>query len=177
MKKVIIPAVLAFAAVFTTGCASGRIHEKSYLRAAAVSCENGTEAVFSLFSEKDAVSGKGADIDLAGADAELKNGKEIFTGYTELIIVDGRECRELLGHLLAKWKVSPSCRVVYCEKGGELLAEHDAEQLIGISEQAVKQGIAPESDIITVLGELCDDGSALVAELCADGTASSHIIY
>ncbi len=177
MKKAVITAVLAFAAVFTTGCASGRIHEKSYLRAAAVTGEYETEAVFSLFSEEDAVSGHGADIDLARSDAELKNGREIFTGYTELIIVDGRECRELLGHLLGKWKISPSCRVVYCEKGGELLAEHDAEKLIGISEQAVKQGIAPECDIITVLGELCDKGCAEVAELCADGTASSHMIY
>lgn len=177
MKKAVITAVLAFAAVFTTGCASGRIHEKSYLRAAAVTGEYETEAVFSLFSEEDAVSGHGADIDLARSDAELKNGREIFTGYTELIIVDGRECRELLEHLLGKWKISPSCRVVYCENGGELLAEHDAEQLIGISEQAVKQGIAPESDIITVLGELCENGTAAVVGLSTDGTASSHVIY
>ena len=177
MKKALISAVLAFAAAFTTGCAAGRIHEKSYLRAAAISNINETEAVFSLFSEEKAVSGSGADIDLARADAELKNGKEVFTGYTELIIVDGRDCRELLGHLLNEWKISPSCMVVYSENGGELLEKFGAEQLAGISEQAVKQGIAPECDVITVLGELCENGTATVAELSADGTASSHIIF
>ncbi|MBR5682895.1 MAG: hypothetical protein IKW96_06410 [Ruminococcus sp.] len=177
MKKALISAVLAFAAVFTTGCASGRIHEKSYLRAASVTGSGEKAAVFALFGEEKTVSGIGADIDRAKSDAELKNGRELFTGYTELIIVDGNECRELLGHMLNKWKVSPSCKVVYCENGGELLEKYSAEQLIGISEQAVKQGIAPECGVITVLGELCENGSASVAELCADGTAESHVIY
>ena len=67
--------------------------------------------------------------------------------------------------------------VVYSENGGELLEKFGAEQLAGISEQAVKQGIAPECDVITVLGELCENGSATVAELYADGIASSHIIF
>ena len=61
--------------------------------------------------------------------------------------------------------------------GGKLLKESDAEKLIGTARQAVEQGIAPKSDVITVLGKLCMGHTAEIAELYADGTAGSHIIY
>ncbi|WP_295087888.1 hypothetical protein [Ruminococcus sp.] len=177
MKITCFLAVLTVTTVFATGCASGRIHEKSYLRAVSVTGNSEKSAVFALFGEDKTVSGIGEDLDQVKSNAELKNGRDLFTGYTELIIVDGKECKKLLGHMLYKWKVSPSCNVVYCEKGDELLEKYGVEQLIGVSKQAVKKGVSPECNIITVLGELCENGIAKVAELRVDGTVQSYVIY
>ena len=177
MKKLISVTVLVFLSLFTTGCAAGRIQEKSYLRAASVRTGSVTELTLAFFDEEDTVTAEGADISAAIKEAELKKGRSIFTGYTELIIEDGQNSRELLEDMLNVRKVSPSCRVVYCENGRQLLEERDAEQLIGTADQAAKQGIAPESGIITVLGELCARGTAEVAGLSTDGAAGRHIIF
>ncbi|WP_303825894.1 hypothetical protein [Ruminococcus flavefaciens] len=164
----------AFMALLSvTGCASGRIHEKSYLRAVSVS---GNQLVFSLFNIDGVIVGAGDDMHSARRSAELIGGKPIFTGYTELVIVDGEDSLGVLGNMLREWKLSPSCRVVCSENGEELLRSNDAELLIGITDQAVKQGIAPPCDIIAVLGELCHDGQAETAELHSDGTVGSCVI-
>ena len=175
MNRSFFASAAVLALISASGCASGRIHERSYLRAAAISC-NGQLAL-SFFNEDDTIVGRGNDIDSAKSSAELIGGKPIFTGYTELIIIDGEGSLILLDHMLDNWKLSPSCTVVYSENGEELLRNYDAEHLIGIAEQAVKQGIAHECDIITVLGELCHNGQAEIAELRADGSAGSRVIY
>ncbi|MBP5580939.1 MAG: hypothetical protein J6X85_03985 [Ruminococcus sp.] len=176
MKKKIFAAVLPLLTALMTGCSAGRIHERSYLRALAVNGGAEKELTFAFFAEDGTVTATGNDIGSAKENAGLKNGRDIFTGYTELIIVDGKESRSILGEMLREWKVSPSCRVVYCNEGRKLLEENDTEKLLGIAGQAVKQGIAPECDIITVLGELCEYGAAEAAELYPDGTAGRHII-
>ncbi len=162
--------------ISATGCASGKIHERSYLRAAAVMKGADCGLTMSFYDEDEAVSAFGENMDLARSNAELKNGKPVFTGYTELILVDDMDCHEYLEHMLNDWKVSPSCIVAYCENGKELIEKSSAEQLAGIVRQAVRKGIAPECDIVTVLGRLCNGHSAEVAELYTDGTAGSRVI-
>ena len=88
----------AFMALLSvTGCASGRIHEKSYLRAVSVS---GNQLVFSLFNIDGVIVGAGDDMHSARRSAELIGGKPIFTGYTELVIVDGEDSLGVLGNML-----------------------------------------------------------------------------
>lgn len=164
-------------AVILTGCTSGKIHEKSCLLAAAVAEKDETMVTMCLFSEDSAVTVSGTDLDEAVRRAELKNGKPVFTGYTELIVVDGKDSLDLLDHMLNSWKVSPSCMVVKCSDGRTLLEENDPRQLIGRAEQAVRQGKAPQCDIVTVLGELCGNSAAEAAELRTDGSVGRCVIY
>ena len=175
MKGKYLYALGAALLISCSSCSAGRIHEKSYLRAVAV--EDGAERKLSLvfFSEEDAVTVSGRDTDEARENAELKTGRAVFTGYTELIIVDGKNCRGLLEYMLKEWRVSPSCRVVCGDSG--LLLECGAEELIGRAGQAEKKGIAPDCGIVRVLGELYSKGCASVAELRGDGTAVSRVIY
>ena len=176
MKKTMIFAALPLFSALLTGCSAGRIQERSYLLALAANGEARKELTFAFYAEDGTVTAEGESMTLARNSAGLKNGKEIFAGYTELIIVDGIDCRDLLAEMLNSWKVSPSCRVVYSRDGRELLESTGAEKLIGITEQAVKQGLAPKCDMITILGELCEYGSAEVVELYSEGTAGRHII-
>lgn len=177
VKKIKCLAAAAAILLGLTGCEQGRIQEKGYLRAAAVTENNDTFLTLGLFSQERTVTASGENIASARDSAELMTGQEIFTGYTELLIVDGEDCREILGYMLNEWRVSPSCMVVYSSNGSALMKELGAEQLIGMTEQAVKQGRAPKCDLITVLTELCSSGSAEVAELAPDGSAGSHVIY
>lgn len=166
-----IPAVMLTAAVMTGCASSGLVHDKEYLRAVSVRGIAEKEMTFSFFSDETmTVSASGKDIEEALEKAELKAGKPVFTGYTELVIVGECEYEAVLGELLNNWKVSPSCRVVYSRNGEKLLRENQAEQLSGRIKQAVKQGEAPESDIITVLGELLSsEGSAVIPEMSSSG--------
>lgn len=156
--------LLCMTAAMLTGCASsGLVHDKDYLRAVYVSGNGMKNMTFSFFSDEGkTVSASGEDMGKALENAELKTGKPLFTGYTELVILGDCEYREVLEELLNDWKVSPSCTVVCCDNGAELLRRRDAELLSGQIRQAVKQGDVPESDIITVIGEL------LGRDQCAD---------
>lgn len=178
MKKLFFITAALLAAFMTTGCAStGRVHDKSYLRAAAVSGEMGGTLTLSFFSGDGALTVSGEDMEGARRAAELKMGTPVFTGYTELVIVDGSPCMDVLEHLLSDWKVSPSCMIVYSQNGAELLEECAPEQLLGMVKQAIKQDKAPECDIITILGVLCGDGRpAEIAELSSGGVEGKYII-
>lgn len=178
LKKMIF--LTASAAVLTlTGCASsGLVHDKNYLRAVSISGENEKNLTFTFFTgDGDSVSASGKDITLAQKSAEIKSGKPIFTGYTELVILGECSYCETLEYLLNDWKVSPSCIVAYSENGGELLENADAETLFGSIKQAVEQGKVPECDIITVLGELLSDSDcAEIAEITNMGTVRKYTI-
>ena len=177
MKSLICAVFAALSLLFTAGCASGRIQDKSYLRAVCITGGSEKELTMAFFSEEGVLTVSGDCTDSAAKQGEIINGRKVFTGYTELILTDGRDSRELLEHMLTDWQVSSSCMVVYSSCGKQLLEEKGAERLTGTVRQAVEQGTAPKSDIITVLGGLCSGSCAETAELRADGTAGSSVIY
>lgn len=158
------------AAGLLTGCASdGNVSDKSYLRAAVIGADSVT---MSFFSEEDEPVTVSVDSpDEARSAAELSGGKKIFTGYTELIVLDGCDSADTLGFMLNEWKVSPSC-IVACPRGSgaELLSTRTAEELEGAVRVAQEQELLGRCDIVTVLGGLLgSDRSAEVPELSRDG--------
>lgn len=177
LKRMILTASIAVLTL--TGCASsGLVHDKNYLRAVSISGENEKNLTFTFFTGNgDSVSASGKDISSAQKSAEIKSGKPIFTGYTELVILGESSYCETLEYLLNDWKVSLSCIVAYSENGGELLEKADTEMLFGSIKQAVEQGKIPECDIITVLGELLSgSNSAEIAEITDKGAVKKYTI-
>ena len=158
------------AAGLLTGCASdGNVSDKSYLRAAVIGADSVT---MSFFSEEDEPVTVSVDSpEEARSAAELSGGKKIFTGYTELIVLDGCDSADTLGFMRNEWKVSPSC-IVACPRGSgaELLSTRTAEELEGAVRVAQEQELLGRCDIVTVLGGLLgSDRSAEVPELSRDG--------
>lgn len=140
-------------AVFLTGCSSnGRVNEKAYLRAASL---DGDRMTFVFYSEDDETVSVSAEApEDAKKKAEIAVGKEIFTGHTELLILNDCDNSPVLEYMLHKWNVSPSCMVVRDKKNGEkMLRERSVEDLTGAVRCAQKQGLAPECSIIDVLSE------------------------
>ncbi|MDO4864732.1 MAG: hypothetical protein Q4A05_11235 [Ruminococcus sp.] len=153
-------APLLLAAGLLTGCASdGSVSNKSYLRAAVIGRDSVTLA---FFSEEDEVVTVAADSpEAARTAAELAGGHSIFTGYTELIILDGCDSAATLDFMLNEWRVSPSC-IVACPvgDGAALLADRGADELEGAVKVAQSQELIGRCDIVTVLGGLLGDGKA-----------------
>ena len=171
MKR-LIPVAL-FAAFLLTGCGNaGLVHDKAYLRAAAV---DGSTVTFSFFSDIPPVTVTAGSPGEGKAAAELIEGKEIFTGFTELIILgDCSPCGTLTA-MLNEWKVSPSCLTVSGE--GSLLLDNPPELLEGCVRQAQAQGKAPECDIVTILsGLLSEKKTAHTPQLTAGGVNGVCII-
>lgn len=168
MKGLKIGLALMAAGLLASCASDGNVSDKSYLRVAVIGADSVT---MSFFSEEDEVVTVSADSpEEALSAAELRGGKKIFTGYTELVLLDGCDCTDTLERMLREWKVSPSC-IVACPRGNgaEFLAARTAEELEGAVRVAQEQELIGRCDIVTVLGELLGSGSAEVPELSRDG--------
>jgi hypothetical protein len=165
MKRIFLSGL---ALLCLTGCSSqGLVHDKAYLRAAAVSSDSGTDLTLAFFTDEEPVTVDGSDMAEALREAELRLGKEIFTGFTELVILDREDEHdaENMEHMLKDWKVAPECIVAYSGSGASLLKKETPELLGGMVKEAVRQGRAPESGLVNVLGEYLREGSADAADL------------
>ncbi|MDE6781948.1 MAG: hypothetical protein K2J40_10920 [Ruminococcus sp.] len=170
--------LLGMLILFTfTGCESnGRVHDKNYLRAVSVSGDNEKIVTFTFFTKDGKyITTSGKDLTEAKELAELRTGKKIITGYTEMIVLDGSNSVDILEFMLHKWKVSPSCIIAYSEDGD--VFDSSVEKLTGSVNNAISQGKAPECDIITVMSRLLGENqSAQVAGISSDGIISVHTI-
>lgn len=178
IKKLILSGMLI---LFTfTGCESnGRVHDKNYLRAVSVTGETQKTVTFTFFNKDGKyITTSGKDINEAKEIAEIYTGKKIFTGYTEMIVLDGQNSMETLEFMLHKWKVSPSCIITHSgDETGEDIFSSSIEKLSGSVRMSIKQGKIPECDIITVMSKLLDENhTAQVAEITSDGVTGINII-
>ncbi len=179
-KKLALLFLTIMTAFCFCGCESnGRVHDKNYLRAVSVSGKDEKTVTFTFFSKDGRyITTSGKDITSAKKLAEIQTGRKIFTGYTEMILIDDLNGIDTLEFMLHKWKVSPSCIVAYAgEDSEEIFGNSTIERLSGSVHNAVKQGKAPECDIITVLSELLsDEKTAEIAEITSDGATAVHTI-
>ena len=165
MKRIIPAALLAAAAL--TGCREGTVHDKAYLRAAAV---DGDRVTMSFFSDIGPVEVSAASPSEAVSAAELCLGREVFTGFTELIILGDCPPAETLSELFTKWELPSSC--ITAAGRGSLLLDTSPELLSGSVRQAQAQGELPDCDIVTVLsGLLGKKKTAQAPELGSGGVS------
>lgn len=163
MKKMI----LAVMCIFLTGCSTGiDVNEMAYVRAAAIEGDNVT---FSFYLDEQVVSVSADSMESAESAAELTLGKKIFTGHTELVILNECDKREMLEYMLSEWKVPPSCRVAHGENAGEVLENRKAEEIVGVLETAEEKGLTKKCDIVTVLGRFLNNKNGELPMLTAEG--------
>jgi len=175
MKKMIFAAAAAL--ICLTGCDStGLVHDKNYLRAVAVDVGEELSVTLAFFSEQESVAVTGDSMEAVIEEAQLRTGRKIFTGYTELIVFSGERPAEMLGYMLKEWKISPSCVTAHSDNCGALLKDGSAEMLHGSVQEAARMKKAPASDVLKVLGELLDTGRAEVAELSPLGVTGVSVI-
>lgn len=161
--------LLLLTVITLTSCSSyGNVSTKAYLRALAL---DGNKLTLAFYEEQDAITVTADNLEEAKKIAELSIGKKIFTGHTELVLLKNCDNLEILDFMLHEWKLSPSCMIAQPKYNGRtVLAMADPESLTGSIKIAQQQELAPDCDIITIIGELLgDDNTAEVAELSEKG--------
>ena len=180
MKRMILLPAAAGLMMMTAGCASEQVLDKHYVRAAAIMGAEQKTAVFAFYDEKTKPCGdSGEGLNQICKKSELKLGKSLFTGHTELVILGECDYEAVLEELLNEWRVSPSCLIAFGgDDSGKLLEEYDPERLADSIEHAVDQGEAEKCDIVTVLsGLLGDENSAEIPVLGESGFVGEKVIY
>lgn len=167
----LIPAILC-------GCTHQEVQEKAYLRSMSVS-GNDLKTVSMNFYNKDSEPTKAQNNSFDGIleNSEVKSGKSIFTGHTELIVLGECDYTETLRFILEEWKVSPSCIVIYGGDNSEnIISDTDSGKLADSIRTAVKQNKIPENDIITVLSSLLKNHQSEIPEIDSEGNLRSIVI-
>ncbi len=170
MKRIITAALLA--AVSLTSCREGTVHDKAYLRAAAI---DGGRMTLSFFPDTEPVEVSADTPAGALSAAELCLGREIFTGFTELVILGDCPPADTLSELFTQWELPPSC--IAAAGRGSILLEVPPEQLSGSVRQAQAQGMLPECDIVTVLSALLSDKKTAQAPELDTGGVSGVVQF
>lgn len=145
MKRIFL-AIMAV--VSLTSCGTRQVHDKYYVQTLYISGKDRMNAKMVFFNENsEPVTANGESFDEIKEKCELSSGKSIYTGHTEVIVLNDCNVREALNFMLNEWKVSPSCRVVLGSKN----ADNITADAIDI---AIEQKKAPQCDIVTVLSDL-----------------------
>lgn len=169
----LISMICISAVAMLSGCSSaGHLQDKCLLRAV---CFTGDQAVMEFFSDDPCITADTSDIPGIPDKAGIITGKKLLTGHTALIILSRDADPELLITMLKQWKVSPECMIAAAD---ESLSDcGGAEKLIGSVKRAQEQKLAPECDIITVIGGLLSDRrSAEVPLLSSGGYAGNALL-
>ena len=148
MKKILASILIC---TTLTGCTTKQVHDKYYLQTIYIKNKNDriyTEMVF-YNDNSEIVEAVGDNFDEILKKSELSCGKTIFTGHTELIIMNNCDNYETLDYMLNEFKVSPSCKAVL--GSDNLDVEYITSDVINV---AIEQKKAPKCDIITILSDL-----------------------
>lgn len=166
--------IIMLSAALLTGCeSSGKVNDKNYLKAVTISGSSNIGLTMEFFGSDEKISAKGSKLADALGNAELSLGREIFTGYTELVVLDNCDYSGTLVHMLNEWKVSPDCIVAYGEPD---LKKCSAEQLKGSVKQAEKQKLTGKCDIISVLSKLEQNGKSSAPQVSDEGFCGNTVI-
>ena len=93
-----------------------------------------------------------SDIKNAKQSAEEITGREIFTGHTELVVLNDCDEISILAFLLNEWKVSPDCTVIF--DSGDILEKKDTDDITGTVKILEKENKTDKSDIVSTLSRL-----------------------
>lgn len=147
-RSTIMIALIILGAAAMSGCSStGLVHDKLYLQCVGI---DGNSVTMTFFGDE-TVTVESEDIPTAKDMAELRTGKPIVTGFTEIIVLGDCDKTAVLEYMLNEWKVSPSCMAVESGEPREVLTGSECEELRGRIKEAVKKGVMAECGIVEVL--------------------------
>lgn len=185
MRKFVTIASCLLTAIFMTGCFGGmEVNDRAFVQLMGLENRDGVYMVSLQIYKSESgsdqadvskansvtVSGEGATVSSALADAELKTGRKLFLGHIKALIIGSgiRNPSDELA-LFTDGRVSPSCPVVYSDDpasaAGTLLEEgtFSAEQFLNIMSAYASQGKAVYASLAEVASQtgVMDCGTAL----------------
>lgn len=141
-----------------SGCESESVSQRLYLQSIRIRGNAPVSLTMQAFDSEKQFSASGETIPEAIRNGEITQGKRIFTGHTELLLIGEGFSKEGAEHLLLEQGLSPGCSVMY----GNTFAPEAALQSLRMSE---RQGMQTKTELSTALQEwMGAGGTALLPE-------------
>ena len=166
-KKLILLVTGVMMCMTLAGCA-GEVYEKSYLQTFYVSGGINGEITANMrfYDDTPDIIESGRSLGEIIRKAEMRCGKAVVTGHTEIIVLNGCDIRETLVFMLRERKVPPSCYAVIGDGDIENFGNVSKYQII---EHAIEKDEIPECGLITVLSSLLNKGMAETVRFDEEG--------
>lgn len=135
-----------------SGC-DGRleVRDRAFVQSAGIEYENGEYKVcLRLFDSRESYRGTGKSFDDAVNNAESLQGKDFFTGHTEIVAVREGDKMTVLESLINE-DVSSGCLVVTDDDPLRFVSRNDPETVKGIISTAERNGTAEKISICDVI--------------------------
>lgn len=162
--------IIALSAIMTVLCGCSHkteVRDKGFVRT--IGCDDGElqSVAVRLYGDPDVLAGAGQTIFSAVENAETAQGKTLFTGHLELLILSEGGIHEKLSVLIKNNRISPSCSVIVTpESASETVISYEEEELSDLLDSYDRKGRISRKDIADVLNDLLEE----------DGLAASPVL-
>lgn len=167
MKRILTAAVLT---LLLCGCShKTEVRDKGFVRT--IGCDNGDEqsvAVF-LYGEDKAIDGKGSTIYSALENAEVTQGKNLFTGHLEMLVLSPGGIKDKLSVMIKNNRISPSCAIVMTsENAVGAVKDRKETEISDILKSSSRKGKVSRKNISEVLNDLLEEDSMAAIPILKD---------
>lgn len=156
-KKLALTAVM----LLLCGCShKTEVRDKGFVRT--IGCDSGEmqSVAVRLYGQEEVLSGSGDTIFSAVENAETSQGKTLFTGHLELLVLSPEEIRDKLAVMIKNNRISPSCSLIITTgSASDAVKGYKEEELSDILESSSRKGKIVKKNISAVLNDLLEDDS------------------
>lgn len=152
------------------GCShKTEVRDKGFVRT--IGCDSGEvqSVAVRLYGQEDVLSGTGDTIFSAVENAETAQGKTLFTGHLELLVLNPAEIKDKLSVMIKNNRISPSCSLIITTgSAADTVKSYEEEELSDILDSSSRKGKIVTRNISAVLNDLLED-DAMAAVPVLDG--------
>lgn len=156
-KKLALTAVM----LLLCGCShKTEVRDKGFVRT--IGCDSGEvqSVAVRLYGQEEILSGSGDTIFSAVENAETAQGKTLFTGHLELLVLNPAEIKDKLSVMIKNNRISPSCSLIITTgSAADTVKSYKEEELSDILESSSRKGKIVTRNISAVLNDLLEDDS------------------
>lgn len=165
MKRILTAATLT---VLLCGCShKTEVRDKGFVKAIGCDAADERSAAVRLYGQEDVIEGSGKTFFAAIDNAETAQGKTLFTGHLELLVLSPGDIRDTLSVMIKNNRVSPSCALLMTpDKAAE--AVQDSEDLTELLESSSRKGKISKKNISVVLSDLLEEDALAAVPILND---------
>lgn len=168
VKKV---TAVCLAMILLCGCShKTEVRDKGFVRI--IGCDSGEElyAAVRLYGEEDTISGKGSTIFSAVEDAETTQGKTLFTGHLETLVLNQGNIKDTLSVMIKNNRISPSCALLLTpESAADTVQKGDENTIPDALKSNSRKGKISKKNISAVLNDLLEEDCAAAVPVISKG--------
>ena len=160
------------------GCShKTEVRDKGFIRI--IGCDSNAfqSVALRLYGEEDILTGSGETLFSAVENAETVQGKTLFTGHLELLVLNRSGIGDKLSVMIKNNRISPSCSLlISADSAADAVLNSDENELSDSLESLSRKGKLSEKTIADVLNDLLEEDSMAAVPVMHDNEITMGII-